>query len=288
MAYLYFCKVNINDEIYEVYKKKRKVADIIDHLIVNVNHDACIDITEKKETIKFITLTSDIEKGFISGRLVKIFTDDLQIYNELTDDVEALPREKLARICTFYFDAKAEIVAFTLGRYFGAKQFCSYFEQLINLCTEEGMFNVNLIQDKDVFREKLKHISKAQEIEIDLVAENSCEEAINRVYANPKSLEEMEANSLKLNYKAGKKGNGLNLENSYLQKFIDALGLGYIKFIKVIGKNVAGLTESITSDEKAPKRYAIPDREKLSIPAVHEHGRSFIPNIARLISGNEK
>ena len=194
----------------------------------------------------------------------------------------------IARVCTFYFDAKTEIVAFTLGKYFSAKQFCLYFEQLINLCTEEGMFNVNLIQDKDIFREKLKRISKAQEIEIDLVAENSCEDAFKDWYANPESMEDMQANRLKLNYKAGQKGDGLNLDNNYINKLIDALELGYVRFIRVVGRNLSGLKENITSDDKAPKRHSIPDSEKLSIPAIHEHGKAFIPNVARTIIGNKK
>lgn len=109
MAYLYFCKVNVNDEIYAVYENGKMVSDIIDQLILRVNTDVQNDVPDKKETIKFITLTPDIERRYISGRLVKIFTDDLQVYNEFTDDIEALPRDKLARVCTFYFDA----VAFT-------------------------------------------------------------------------------------------------------------------------------------------------------------------------------
>lgn len=289
MAFLYFCKVNVNDEIYSVYKKDKNVSDIIDNLIVNINSNVFIEDEDQKSRIKFVTLVPDIDRRYVCGRLIKIFTDDIQVYNEKLDDIEDIPSDRLTRSCTFYFDAKTEIVAFTVGKYFGYKKFCQYFEILINKCTEEGAFNVTLLQDSELFKSKLKRLSKAEKIEINLVAKNPCEEELNEWYANPKAMEEIEANKLRLIYESqGKKSNGLKIDSGYFAKLLDSLETGYVKFIKVIGKNLSGLKDDITSDLTAPKRFSIPDKDKLSIPAVHEHGATFIPRLMSFTSGKDK
>lgn len=148
MANLYFAKINVNGEIYKVYNDELSIDSIIDKLIVNISTEKSIVLPDNKGQIKFITLINNLDKRSVSGRLISIFQDDIQIYEKSKDDVIDLTNKDLARTCTFFFDGKSEIVGFTTGRYFGISQFCKYFEELLNEHTAPGCFNVTLIKDK--------------------------------------------------------------------------------------------------------------------------------------------
>lgn len=287
MAYLYFAKVNINNDIFKVYKGEEDVDEVLNKLIRNINNKAKIMLPKNKGHIKFISLTTDIEKRFISGRLIRIFEDDIQMYNLAKDDVEELPQDKLARASTFFFDVQHELIGFTTGKYFGPKQFCDYFEQLINLCTDEGTFNVTLQKDEDSFDERIKRFSKISSIRFKIVPKNPCKDEFNSIYANPDSIESVEANQLDITYSANNKNErGLNLNNDYIKNLFKGLGIGYLSAF-VSGLMPGGIKATIVSDKDTPRRFSIPDKDKTSIPSVHEHAKAFIPQILLKMLGKK-
>lgn len=287
MAYLYFAKLNVNNDIFRVYKGEEDIERILNKLILNINNNDRITLTKGKGDIKFITLTSDIEKRFVSGRLIRIFEDDIQMYNSETDNLEDLPQDKLARHSTFYFDVQHELIAFTVGRYFTPKQFCAFFELLINKCTEEGTFNVTLMKDEDSFDEKVKKFSKIVSVTFRIVPKNPCGEEFDEWYANPSSVESMEANKVEITYTANKNNKqGLNFNNDYIKNIFKGLGLGYITGF-VTGLMPGGLQGTVFSDQDAPKRFVIPNKEKTSIPNISEYAKEFINNIMVKLLGKK-
>lgn len=287
MAYLYFAKLNVNNNIFKVYNSEDDIENVLNKLIVNINNKEILSLPKNKGYIKFIALTSSIEQRFVSGRLIKIFEDDLQMYNSETDDLEDLPQSTLARNSTFYFDVQHELIAFTVGKYFSPKQFCDYFEQLINQCTEEGSFNVTLLKDTDSFEEKVKRFSKIISVTFKIVPKNPCHDEFDNLYANPESMESMQATGLEVTYTANNKNNqGLNLNNDYFKNLKKGLELGYIKS-RVIGL-IAGVTKGkVYSEQDTPKRFIIPNNDQTSIPNVHEHAKAFIPQILLKMLGKK-
>lgn len=287
MAYLYFAKLNVNNDIFKVYNGEEDIEKILNKLIVRINSKKILSLPKNKEYIKFIALTSSIEKRFVRGRLIKIFEDDFQMYNSKTDDLEELPQSALARTSTFYCDVQHELIAFTVGKYFSPKQFCDYFEQLINQCTEEGNFNVTLLKDTDSFEEKVKKFSKITSVTFKIVPKNPCYDEFDKLYANLESMESMQANRLEVTYTANNKNNqGINLNNDYFKNFKKSLELGYIK--STVTGLIAGVTKGkVFSDQDAPKRFIIPNNDQTSIPNVHEHAKTFIPQILLKMLGKK-
>lgn len=287
MAYLYFAKVNVNNDIFKVYEGEKSIEKILNRLILSVNTEDNIILPKNRGYIKFITLSTNVEKSFISGRLIRIFEDDIQLYNFEKDDVEELPQDKLARTSTFYFDVQHELIGFTVGKYFGPKQFCDYFEQLINKCTEEGTFNVTLQKDEDSFTERVKRFSKITTIKFRIVPKNPCQKEFNDWYANPASIESVEANQAELTYSANSKNTrGLNFDNAYIQNLIKGLGYGYISSV-VSGLMPGGEKGTVSSDKDAPRRFSIPDKDKTSIPDVNKHTKAIIPQVLYKMLGKK-
>lgn len=287
MAYLYFAKVNVNNDIFKVYKGEEDIDRLLDKLIINVNSDDKISLPKNKGYIKFITLITNVEKRFISGRLIRIFEDDIQMYNIETDDVEDLPQDKLARTSTFFFDVQHELIGFTTGKYFGPKQFCDYFELLINSCTENEAFSVILQKDPDSFIERVKRFSKISTIKFRIVPKNPCQDEFDNWYANPDSIESVEANQLEITYSANNKNErGLNFDNDYIKNILKGLSNGYING-SVSGLMPGGVKATVSSDTDAPRRYTIPDKDKTSIPNVHEHAKAFIPQVLLKMLGKK-
>ena len=277
MANLYFAKINVNGEIYKVYKDELSIDSVIDKLIVNISTEKSIILPDNKGQIKFITLINNLDKRYISGRLIRIFQDDIQIYEKSKDDVIDLTNKDLARTCTFFFDGKSEIVGFTTGRYFGTSQFCKYFEELLNEHTAPGCFNVTLIKDTDAFRNKLNRLKTVNKVNIRIVAKNSCDDDLAEWYANNDTMEDMEANQAEITYESkGKQSGGLNMNNAYISSIIDSLGLGYGR-MTAIGVNAEGIKDQVVSDKDAPMKIKIADNNKTSMPYINDRTKDLIP-----------
>jgi len=178
VAFIYFAKVNVNSKIYDLYRDPKQLDGILDRLITRVDQKRQINITKDKCFIKFISLECDVERRYIGGRIVKIFEDDIQMYDEASDDIKPLPTEKLARSVAFFFDLRTERVAFVTGRYFGYQQFCNYFKILLDDYDGETEYEVYLEKNADLLREKIKMIKKVLRVDICLVAPNCCSQLI--------------------------------------------------------------------------------------------------------------
>lgn len=102
MSYMYFGKVNINSNIFEVYNNPSKIGEILKYLFEAIDQEKRLKVDEKNNIwAKFINIEKDYAKQYISGRIVKIFEDDIETYDAITDDVSPLPNKDLAKSVPF-------------------------------------------------------------------------------------------------------------------------------------------------------------------------------------------
>ena len=284
MAYMYFAKVNVNDEIFNVYDDPKVLQTLLVKLMGCINNSTKIDLPKDKGIIKFITIEKDAGKMVVYGRLVKVFKDDIKVYDPKKDDVEDLPTDKLARSATFFFDVEREIVGFTTGQYFGYKQFCSFFELLINACMGKSAFKVFLLKDEELFKEKLKYFNKITKINVIMIPKNPGRSDFECMFANPEALSSTKARYYEQTFRAdGKSEIGLSINNDYMDNTIDGVVNGYGD-MTVEGIGVNAQKTRITSTADAPARMAIPNVEKNSIPAVVERGiEGIVKVLAKIV-----
>lgn len=60
MAYLYFAKVNVNNDIFKVYEGEKSIEEILNRLILSVNTEDNIILPKNRGYIKFITLSTNV------------------------------------------------------------------------------------------------------------------------------------------------------------------------------------------------------------------------------------
>lgn len=105
MATMYFAKVNVNSDIYDIYEDKNKLYDILSDLLININDkDKIVDKhpeNDKQITIQFSSLSKS--ENCIYGRLVYYFDGINITFNKEKREIEEAPQENMAQYITFYF-----------------------------------------------------------------------------------------------------------------------------------------------------------------------------------------
>lgn len=285
MANMFFAKINVNSDVYKLYDNPEFLDKILDKVIANIDQQKSIVLNEEMDSknngdrIKFISIEKDIDKRYIMGRIIRIYKDDLESYDKNSDDIIKLSTGELARYATFYFDVRKELVAFTLGRFFGRNQFCLYLEFLLDEYVEEVSFNVSLIIDKDSLKEKIERFKRISRIYVSLVAPNPNEEEFNKMFAaNGKNLKDMNAQQYGQEFKAGKKGEGLKDHTDFVNTLIDGVSGGYGK-MEVDGIDDSNEEIKISSAENYPYKRSVTNNEKNSLSMVRELGERYIKGL---------
>lgn len=288
---MFFAKINVNSDIYKLYDNPDILDGILDKIIININQDKSIVLNKEMDSkndgdrIKFISIEKDIDKRYITGRIIRIYKDDLESYDPNSDDIIKLPTGELARYATFYFDVRSELVAFTLGKYFGRNQFCSYLEFLLNEYVEDVSFNVSLITDRAGLKEKIGRFKRISRIYVSLVTPNPNVEAFNRMFAaNGQNLKDMNAHQYGQEFKASKKGEGLKEDTAFINILVDGVSDGYGK-MEVDGIDDSDEEIKVSSVENYPYKRSVRDTEKNSLSSVQELGKRFIKGLMLKLRG---
>lgn len=276
MANVYFAKVNVNSEIYDVYEKPEQLDRILDQLLLAIDQKKMVK--QDDCWVKFISIEKDISKRFVAGRLVKIFEDDIEFYDDQKDDVSPLPQKQLARSVTFYFDLRSEYVAFTTGRYFGHNQFNRYFKAMLDAHVEDVEFEVFLEKNADDLKSILQKFKKILRINITLIPPNNNRTAFERMFVNATELKQMKVTKIQQSMISSAKTDGIVAKSDYVDRLIEGVAVGYGE-MSVSGKGPDGGNLTVTSEKDAPHKRYIHENIKTSIPGIIEAGRAYISEL---------
>ena len=285
MATMYYAKINVNKEIYDVYSEKTTVQKILDKLYLSdwqkeklVVASKRRDETGKKinETIKFISIDKKPDENMLVGRMAKIFQDELALYNEDLDDIQELPTKSLTRSIPFFFDVNNEIVAFIAKQQFSKEQFVNYFEELINKLYGDEMFKVFLKQNMGDFENKLTFLSSIRSVEVILIPPNTSKSDFDELFAdNAEEIEETQSTKFEQKYSAPHNKDGLIIKAKLFQRIIKGIAKGY-GIMKVRGTTSEGKGRQVNSDTNAPFKTTVDNRHVDSLVEVENYGRMGI------------
>ena len=286
MSYMYFGKVNINSNIFEVYNNPSKIGEILKYLFEAIDQEKRLKVDEKNNIwAKFINIEKDYAKQYISGRIVKIFEDDIETYDAITDDVSPLPNKDLAKSVPFFFDFRNEIVVFTTTNGFRSGKVVDYFNKLINSYSKDIKFEVFLMQNIKEIKEQISKFKKISRVEYTLVPPNSNKDDFMDLFPHDyDEITEIGATKIEQSFSTSAKGNGVNIASRLFNRVIKAVSMGY-GIIKLSGKNKENAKLDITSEETAPYKEYIPETQKNSITEIKERGRA---GIVTLLANREK
>lgn len=219
MATIYFGKINISSNIFEVYNKgdgfKRELLEEIHKIVSNTEHEMLkeykfIDPETEQEYINSITYElkkqyadeSIIVADFIKGIPVNVRQKDVDGRLQSV----AVPNYEPIR---FYMDTKKEIIAYYTTTRFGYKQFLNDFEYFINESIQKSNNNyfgkiksdkfqryivlTSITENTDLndFYEKLLNKGKIQEIQFNIIPPNASEEYLDSLSLNAKKRIEL-------------------------------------------------------------------------------------------------
>lgn len=279
MAQMYFSKFNINSEIYEIYEDDSIRVKILDDILNKMDTDIIYEEEKGNENYryKFCDLEKNVNDRTVTGRLVKIFTGEVQSYNDQEDTVDIRESEDCASSCTFHFDLKTEQIAFITRRDFGYNQFNQYFKILLEMHIESITFEMFLENNINELRKKIYNFKKIISTEVVIIPPNANTDDFEALFGT--SADEFrESNATKYTQRLdipSRNDKGINPKTNFFERMFFGIAKGYGE-MTVKGKDQNKENITITSAEDTPYKKTIPDNEKDSIIAFAERGATAI------------
>ena len=139
MAKMYFAKMNINEQIYEMYEGKQNLEELVKKIFAGLSTKINI-YDDKGGRIKLFDLDISPEGLKITGNLGYIKRGVHSSYDPEKDTAIDTTDNNKINYVSFYFDLENEILAYMTIPTLGRKQVLKYFQGLI----KEGS-NLSLI-----------------------------------------------------------------------------------------------------------------------------------------------
>lgn len=279
MAVLYFAKININQEIYEVYHQERDYQKELNRIYEAIKEEATIEEggpDGPTGMLTFAAVNKDPEKRLITGRLVRVEPGPHTTFDRQKHDVIDTFEENKASYITFFLDVQSETIAFVTKRDFGFKMFLSGFTALLSE-SSGTRYEIFLISDKREFRQKVDELKSVQSITILAVPPNNDRAQFEELFAmSTEDARAMGLGKLKQELQPGTKS-GLHLTERLWKAIEYAITGGG----KTDARGISSTDKSITvsSEEDTPYKKSIPDRDKDSQEAIRLHGEEELNTI---------
>ncbi|MGO5442664.1 hypothetical protein ACTQXY_03930 [Faecalimonas sp. LCP19S3_D12] len=288
MAQMYFYKFNINAEIYNVYKDENLQNKILNDVFSKISSDLSYvygyEDGEDDEPVeyKFCDLIKSQDDMTITGRLVKIYDGEIESYDRKNDTVTHSYEEDRASSATFYFDVIHEEIAFITRQGLGYLQFGVYFRRLLETKFPEGSFELILEKNVGELKQKIYNMSRVLKVSCTIIPPNANESEFGNLLG-PSVEEFKETGATKYTQKMEVPARGKNTiatKSKFFNRLLYAVGKGYADLV-VEGKDKKNERLVVNSDKDAPYRIPIPDREKDSLTAFKEHGKTNVSILLR-------
>lgn len=262
MPLLYLAKVNLNSNIFDVYKKKLDIKNVSDFIYdkFSTNGNYMSRSNERytdylgnetvfiRESIYSFQEIEKLDDGIITGKLVRRFNKPSEKLDKETNKMVTHYVEEAVSIY-FYYDVYKEMIAFCERQSFGYTQFTTAFMQLLNICALPYQFEIFLQKDKAVLEEKLKSLKTVQKVHATLIPPNSNEDGLEELTEELQYMKEcIDANATKLHLEYS--SSNLNMDSKIMNDIKKAVSSGYGD-INATGTNQSGRTQIIKSSKDA-------------------------------------
>lgn len=300
MPLLYYSKVNINSNIFEVYEGNITIEEILRELFLKMDDlkeyekidiktingdDGEPRIIEKREIYNFSELDKheDVHERYIVGKLVRrvpIFSEN---FDEETRKSEKVVYENNSVSILFYFDMIREIIVFSSRQKFGYNQFNEGFQNLISQYLEDVGFEIFLIKNPFSIKERMERAHKITKIKATSIPPNVNEEELKKMYSDEviamKTANVTKKTSIFEIHEKSKEG--INIKADIIKNALDSneayriYAKGYGK-LEVEGEYKDGTSFKFDSDEDSPYQTSIDERDKDNIVEFIAAGKSGI------------
>lgn len=252
MGKLFIGKLNINNDIYEVYDKKKDIKKILNSIYKGINANVILN-EEDGGRYKFFDIDSK-ENGVITGKLGHIKAGIDSTYDPNKDTAIDVKNPNKIDYVVFHVNLDDELIAFTTSISIRHKKFFEVFEDLIMKGTKIGV-SLKMINDSEKFDEKFKKMEVLKKVKIKFIPPNDDEEDFSKLFSvSPAKFKEANITRATQTLSTRKK-DGLKKDSTAIQGYITGTKLGYAE-AQFSGKDYTGTDIDIDTAKDTPK-YAI-------------------------------
>lgn len=254
MGKIYFAKMNINDEIYEVYEGKTNLTVLTKKIYSDINNEKII-YDDFGGRYKFFDIDKK-ENLILTGRLGYIKKGVHSTYDPDNDTAIDIEDKNKIEYCTFYFDVSSEMIGFNTKIGLNNNKFLEIFSILIKEMSNIGVVFI-LESDIGELEVSLNEIDVLKKIELKLVPPNGDKKEFKDLFSlDPDRYQEADITQVK-QILSTRRADGLNKKSEAIRKMISGIGLGYAEG-KFFGKKNNGELKEVSSKEDAPYTKIVP------------------------------
>lgn len=276
LSKMYFAKMNVNEDIYEVYNDKRELTKLLVLIFEGITPKPDF-YDEKGGRTKFFDLNISSEGMKVTGRLGYIKPGVHSSYDPETDSaIDTKDNNKIEYI-TFYFDVDEEMLAYVVNPILGRKKVPESFAKLIKKGSGIGV-EFSIEANVNTIRADIKRYERIGKLHVKLLPPNGDKDDFNKLMGlTLEDVEESNATKVNQEFQTQRKA-GINPNSKLVQNFIDGAGLGYAE-ISLTGKDQHGENLELNSSENAPFTRSVDSDKTKNINTITDIGKAGIYDI---------
>lgn len=276
MSKLFFGKMNINEDIYDVYNKKVDINKLLTKIYVDFNAKTII-YDALGGRYKFFDVDKFEDNSVIYGRLGYIKKGVHSTYDPDKDTAIDIEDKNKIEYITFYFDVFNEILSYTVNPILTKKKVLEIFEELIKKSTGVG---VKFILETDIneLNKELKKFDVLRRVSLKLVPPNGDKDQFSKLFSlSAEKVATGGATTIKQEYSNRSKV-GLNKDSELIKDAADGIALGYAEG-KFYRKDSHGEEIEFLTEKDAPYTKIIPNEQNKNKLVIAEKGRAGVVDL---------
>lgn len=246
MTSIYFAKLNINNEIYEVYDKKVEIKKLRSDIFNAINNSVILDKGDKGQ-YKFSDIDYSDDGLKLVSKLGHIKPGVHSTYDPEEDTAIDKADPNKIEYVVFYLDLDKELIGYTTNNSIRKEKFIRVFQELIAESTGLGI-DLELVNNKEKFEDKFRDINILKKVIVTMVPPNDDEEDFEALFGAVSNLaKDARVTSAKQEYSTRRK-DGLVKASKLVQLIKHGSYMGYAE-AKFTGKDSSGRNLTVTTKE---------------------------------------
>ncbi|WP_302804434.1 DUF4747 family protein [Schleiferilactobacillus harbinensis] len=278
MGKMYFAKMNVNEEIFEVYDGDKSISELTKKVFSGIS--SSVDIHDEfGGRIKFFDLDFDTTLLRVTGNLGYIKKGVHSSYDPETDDAIDTTDDNKIEYISFYFDVQNEILAYMSALALGRKKVLDYFERLIKKGSGVGVVFIQAANITDIQREILR-FQRISKLVVRLVPPNGDKKDFEELASlSVDRIQESNATKIEQSFQTQRKA-GIKRDSALVQNYIKTTGLGYSE-LKFSGKDKTGNDLEISSNQNTPYTRNVSRDQVKNHTVISEVGEAGVLSILK-------
>ncbi|ARO01169.1 hypothetical protein [Lactiplantibacillus plantarum] len=277
MSTIYFAKMNINEQIYDIYNDPKLLPELLTKIYAQLSTKASI-YDQFGGRIKLFDLDKNEDNTTIIGNMGYIKEGEHSSYDPDNDTAVDIEDPNKMEYIIFYFDVHKEMLAFTTSPKMRQKAVLANMTSLIKKTTNIGV-EFMLEPNVEELDNRIREFSILKKLKVKLVPPNGDKKEFADIYSlNAEKVQNSRATKIEMNYSTQQRA-GLDRGSELVQDNIDGVKMGYSE-ATFQGKDMHGEDLILETSSDTPYKKHVRASDNKNRAVIVEKSRAGIFNIA--------